>query len=101
MLSSLVGVSIHTLVLLLGVVVYYHRTVENQVFSLHCSENAFVEIFDNSYNILTNIFNDAMWGEQDYGNSQLSWVKLVDEMNCNSRTELYIEWTMKGFYDMS
>ena len=42
-----------------------------------------------------------MWGEWDYGNGQLSWVKLVDKMNCNSRTELYIEWTMKGFYDMS
>jgi len=89
----------------------HHRTAGNQVFSLHCSENDFVGIFgkyftryspcgnfyqchfsgDNSYNILTNIFNDAMWRERDYGNGQLSWVKLVDEMNCNSQTELYIE----------
>ncbi|CAG8726826.1 5643_t:CDS:2, partial [Gigaspora margarita] len=39
--------------------------------------------------------------EQNYGNSQLSWVKLVDETNYNLQTELYIEWAMKGFHDTS
>ncbi|CAG8461108.1 13364_t:CDS:2 [Gigaspora rosea] len=39
--------------------------------------------------------------KRDYGDGLLSWVKLVDETNYNLRTELYIEWAMKGFHDAS
>ncbi|CAG8544776.1 14880_t:CDS:1, partial [Dentiscutata heterogama] len=55
---------------------------------------------DSLYDILTNIFNDDMWGKRDYGNGQLSWVKLVDETNYNFQTKLYIEWTINGFYNI-
>ncbi|CAG8537027.1 11128_t:CDS:2 [Dentiscutata heterogama] len=54
----------------------YHCTVRNQVFSLHCSENTFR---NNSYNILTNIFNNAMWGERDYAKCVFDQVKICKE----------------------
>jgi len=79
----------------------HHSTVGEQAFSLHCSENAFIGIFgqyleryspcgnfyqccfkgETSCDILAKIFNDNQWYERDYGQGQLSWVKLIPETN--------------------
>ncbi|CAG8771788.1 11479_t:CDS:1, partial [Gigaspora margarita] len=66
----------------------HHRAVEKQVFSLHCSENAFVGLFgayithyspcgsfyicnfkgENAIEIIGSIFNNNNWYKHNYGN---------------------------------
>ncbi|RIB30953.1 hypothetical protein C2G38_2151392 [Gigaspora rosea] len=73
----------------------HHRAVGKQVFSLHCSENAFVGLFgayitryslcgsfyicsfkgENAIEIIESIFNNN-WYKRNYGNGQLSFVRL-------------------------
>ncbi|RHZ50866.1 hypothetical protein Glove_490g32 [Diversispora epigaea] len=95
----------------------HHSAVGKQVFSIHCSEHAFVGIFGQyieryspcgnfyrcrfkgieSCNILTEIFKNKQWGERNYGQGQISWVQLIlnstntieDNQNCINQN--YIE----------
>jgi len=74
----------------------HYRAVGEQVFSLHCSENAFVSIFrahitryspcssfylcsfqgEDAVKTIGVIFNNIYWCERDYGNGQRSFVRL-------------------------
>jgi len=103
-----------------------------QVFSIHCSEHSFVGIFgqyltrysvcggwyqcfydgEEAIDQLAAILGDNQWAERNYGNGQLSWIKLYDsESNKIKETKkiaknkpslergLLIEWRIKGFSD--
>ncbi|CAG8788423.1 2582_t:CDS:1, partial [Gigaspora rosea] len=64
---------------------------------------------------LTEVFEDSQWAERNYGNGQLSWVKLYenesDKIKETDHTTLepkkkfhfekglLIEWRIKGFSD--
>ncbi|CAG8836022.1 39189_t:CDS:2 [Gigaspora margarita] len=74
----------------------HYRAVGKQVFSLHCSENAFVGLFgtyimcyspcgsfyscnfkeENAVETVGSIFNNNNWYKHNYGNGQLSFVRL-------------------------
>ncbi|GET04852.1 hypothetical protein GLOIN_2v1488230 [Rhizophagus clarus] len=74
----------------------YHNAVRKQVFSIHCSEDAFVGIFkdhithysrcgssylcqfegEKAFDEIGKILNDKSWGERNYGKGQLSFVCL-------------------------
>ncbi|RIB11960.1 hypothetical protein C2G38_2202026 [Gigaspora rosea] len=113
----------------------HYSKVGKQVFSIHCSENSFVGIFgqyltwysvcggwyqcffdgEEAIDQLTEIFEDSQWEERNYGNGQLSWVKLYEnESDKIKETDhatlepkkkfhfekgLLIEWRIKGFSD--
>ncbi|CAG8722103.1 7103_t:CDS:1 [Dentiscutata erythropus] len=81
----------------------HYSKVENQVFSIHCSENSFVGIFgqyltrysvcggwyqsffveEEAIDQLTEIFDDYQWAERNYGNGQLLWIKLYKNEKMN------------------
>ncbi|CAG8672134.1 13518_t:CDS:2, partial [Cetraspora pellucida] len=87
----------------------HYSKVRNQVFSIHCSENSFVGIFDQYLTWYS--------AERNYGNEQLSWIKLyenepnkikeLDQATSESifkpkkkfhlEKGLLIEWRMKEF----
>src|SRR6185369_17726239 len=95
----------------------HNSAVGEQLFSIHCSEHAFVGIFGKyieqyspcgnfyqcrfketeSYNKLAEILKDKQWGECDYGQGQISWVQLVsdnkeqDNQNCINQNNQYYE----------
>ncbi|RIB29799.1 hypothetical protein C2G38_938563 [Gigaspora rosea] len=111
----------------------HYSKVGKQVFSIHCSENRFVGIFgqyltrysvcggwyqcffdgEEAIDQLTKIFGDNQWAERNYGNGQLSWIKLYENETEQATSEskfkpkkkfylekgLLIEWRMKGFSD--
>ncbi|CAG8840728.1 35530_t:CDS:1, partial [Gigaspora margarita] len=74
----------------------HYRAIGKQVFSLHCSENAFVGLFgayityylpcssfyicnfkgENAVKTIGSIFNNNNWYKRNYGNEQLSFVRL-------------------------
>ncbi|GBC40482.2 uncharacterized protein OCT59_012500 [Rhizophagus irregularis] len=74
----------------------HHTAVGKQVFSIHCSEDAFVSIFKNhitryspcgssyfcsfkgekAFEEVGKILDDENWGERNYGGGQLSFVRL-------------------------
>ncbi|CAB4394465.1 unnamed protein product [Rhizophagus irregularis] len=74
----------------------HHTTVGKQVFSIHCSEDAFVGIFRNhimryspcgssylcifkgekAFDEVGKVLDDKNWGEHNYGGGQLSFVRL-------------------------
>ncbi|CAB4391843.1 unnamed protein product [Rhizophagus irregularis] len=74
----------------------HHTAVGKQVFSIHCSEDAFVGIFRNhimryspcgssylcifkgekAFDEVGKVLDDKNWGERNYGGGQLSFVRL-------------------------
>ncbi|GBB99431.1 hypothetical protein RclHR1_03520011 [Rhizophagus clarus] len=74
----------------------HHNAVGKQVFSIHCSEDAFVGIFkdhitryspcgssylcqfkgEKAFDEIGKILDDKSWGERNYGKGQLSFVRL-------------------------
>ncbi|CAG8749001.1 6679_t:CDS:2, partial [Cetraspora pellucida] len=106
----------------------HYSKKEKQVFLIHCSENSFVDIFgqyltrysvcggwyqcffdeEEAIDQLAAIFDDNKWAERNYGNGQLSWIKLYNnESNAIKKTKkksyleggLLIEWQIRGFSD--
>ncbi|CAG8448498.1 12150_t:CDS:2 [Dentiscutata heterogama] len=90
----------------------HYSKVGKQVFSIHCSENSFVDIFgqyltrysvcggwyqcffdgEEAIDQLTEIFGDNQWAERNYGNGQLSWIKLYENelITCLPKLELVL-----------
>src|SRR5947207_907831 len=74
----------------------HHTAVGEQTFSIHCSEDAFVGLFKNhitryspcglsyfcsfkgegAFDEIGQILNDKNWGERNFGQGQLSFVRL-------------------------
>ncbi|RGB33925.1 hypothetical protein C1646_761162 [Rhizophagus diaphanus] len=52
----------------------HHTAVGKQVFSIHCSEDAFVE--EKAFDEVGKVLDDKNWGERNYGGEQLSFVRL-------------------------
>lgn len=89
----------------------HHTAVGEQVFSIHCSEDAFVGIFKNhitryspcgssyfcsfkgekAFDEVGEILDDKSWGERNYGQGQLSFVRLNVPGNDNSNGEQKIK----------
>jgi hypothetical protein len=87
----------------------HYRAVGKQVFSLHCSEDAFVGIFghyitryspcgsfyichfkgENAVETIAQLLDNVNWCERDYGNGQQSFVRLYvpeePNMPCNKK----------------
>jgi hypothetical protein len=92
----------------------YYRAIEEQVFSLHCSENTFVGVFgayitryspcgsfylcsfkgENAMETIGLIFDNEHWCERDYRNGQRSFVRLYmpEEQNLSANCD----WSHKN-----
>lgn len=109
----------------------HHTAVGEQVFSLHCSENAFVGIFkthitryspcgsfyfcsfkgETAFDEIGKLLGDKNWGERNYGQGQLSFVRLYvpEEFESNINIggkiklsingEMTIKWKVTGGKD--
>jgi len=110
----------------------HHTAVGKQTFSIHCSEDAFVGIFKNhitryspcgsyyfcsfqgeeAFEEIGQILNDKNWGERNYGQGQLSFVRLnvFEEFENNSQSqkkksklsvngEMTVKWKVTGGKD--
>jgi hypothetical protein len=89
----------------------YYTAVGKQVFSIHCSEDAFVSIFKNhitcyspcgssyfcsfkgekAFEEVGKILDNENWGEHNYGGGQLSFVCLhmseIENSNCKQNAK--------------
>ncbi|PKC56608.1 hypothetical protein RhiirA1_402007 [Rhizophagus irregularis] len=95
----------------------HHNAIGEQSFSIHCSEDAFIGIFsfkgENAFDEIGEILNDKNWGERNYGQGQLSFVRLhvpeIDNSNISNKRktkaklsengEMTITWKMMGGVD--
>ncbi|CAG8845677.1 27627_t:CDS:2, partial [Racocetra persica] len=95
----------------------HHHAVGKQVFSLHCSENAFVGLFgayitrylpcssfyicnfkgEDAVDTIGSIFNNNNWYKRHYGNDQKQSKKSQSKLSSNG--EMIIEWKVTGFKD--
>jgi hypothetical protein len=108
-----------------------YTAVGEQTFSLHCSENAFVGVFkdhitryspcgsfyfcsfkgENAFDEIGQILDDEKWGERNYGQGQLSFVRLYvpengddshkqkTKMKLSTNGEMTVKWQMTGGKD--
>ena len=111
-----------------------HTAVGEQTFSLHCSEDAFVGIFkgyitryspcgsfyicnfkgEKAFDEIGQILGDDKWGERNYGQGQLTFVRLFvseefENNNCDRRIKnskkllanggMTVEWKITGGKD--
>ena|SRR2546429_1539528 len=108
-----------------------YTAVGEQTFSLHCSENAFVGVFkehimryspcgsfyfcsfkgENAFDEIGQILGDEKWGERNYGQGQLSFVRLhvpengdvsheqKTKMKLSANGEMTVKWQMTGGKD--
>jgi hypothetical protein len=112
----------------------HHTAVGKQVFSIHCSEDAFVGIFkeyitryspcgssylcrfkgEKAFDEVGKILDDKSWGKRNYGEGQLSFVRLQipedenyndDQKTKKSKTnslvdgEMIVQWKVTGGRD--
>ncbi|CAB5391892.1 uncharacterized protein OCT59_010323 [Rhizophagus irregularis] len=111
----------------------HHNAIGEQSFSIHCSEDAFIGIFrshitryspcgsyyfcsfkrKNAFDEIGKILNDKNWEERNYGQGQLSFVRLhvpeIDNSNISNKRktkaklsengEMTITWKMMGGVD--
>ncbi|CAG8723534.1 4188_t:CDS:2, partial [Rhizophagus irregularis] len=111
----------------------HHNAIGEQSFSIHCSEDAFIGIFrshitrysscrsyyfcsfkgENAFDEIGEILNDKNWGERNYGQGQLSFVRLhvpeIDNSNISNKRktkaklsengEMTITWKIMGGVD--
>jgi hypothetical protein len=110
----------------------HHTAVGEQTFSIHCSKDAFVGLFKNhitryspcgssyfcsfkgegAFEEIGKILNDKNWGERNYGQGQLSFVRLYVSEECENNNhrrkknsqlsvngEMIVKWKVTGGKD--
>ncbi|CAB4379032.1 unnamed protein product [Rhizophagus irregularis] len=88
----------------------HHTAVGEQTFSIHCSEDAFVG--EGAFDEIGRLLNDKNWEECNYGEGQLSFVRLYvsEEFENNSykqkkksrlsvNGEMTVKWKVTGGKD--